>query len=198
LRKALLLLLFPAILLADEVYFSPRGQVRDEILKRINHTHTTLDLAMYSLTSREIAAALDEAARRGAKVRIIRDVSQTREKNDADPLLGGPNLEVRLLSGLGRGIMHDKFAIFDEKEGFTGSYNWTENAEMDNHENAYFFTDPRILTAYEKEFSRLWEEARPLGQQGRPAPGGFFHAHPALSLFGLFVILLALAAAFAT
>jgi phosphatidylserine/phosphatidylglycerophosphate/cardiolipin synthase-like enzyme len=198
LKRAFLLLLLPALLLADEVYFSPRGQVRDEILKRINHTHTTLDLAMYSLTSREIAAALDEAARRGAKVRIIRDISQTHEKNDADGLLGGPNLEVRLLSGLGRGIMHDKFAIFDGKEGFTGSYNWTENAEMDNHENALFFSDPRILAAYQKEFVRLWDEARPLKGQSAPSSPTFFRTHSALSIFGLIVIVLALAAALTT
>jgi len=37
---------------------------------------------MYSLTSGEIAAALVDAGRRGAHVRIIRDVSQSREKNE--------------------------------------------------------------------------------------------------------------------
>lgn len=85
---------------------------------------------MYSLTSREIADALDDAGRRGVKVRLIRDVSQTDEKSDADTYLEPKEVEVRLLKGIGRGIMHDKFAVFDGKEGFTGSYNWTNNAVM--------------------------------------------------------------------
>ena len=192
----IILLLLPRPAFPDAAYFSPHGHVRDQIIKRITHSRSAIDIAMYSLTSREIAAALDDAGRRGVKVRIIRDVSQTREKNDADPLLGGPNVEVRLLAGLGRGIMHDKFAVFDGKEGFTGSYNWTQNAEADNYENAYFFRDPAILQAYEKEFERLWNLGRPLAAP--PRPSSFFGAHPALSIFGLFVILLALGAAVAT
>ena len=67
---------------ADDVYFSPKGHIRDQIIKRIDHSGATLDLAMYSLTSGEIAAALVDAGRRGAHVRIIRDVSQSREKNE--------------------------------------------------------------------------------------------------------------------
>lgn len=199
-KKAVLLFLLPSVLLANEVYFSPHGRIQEKILKRIHSSNTTLDLAMYSLTSKEIAEALDNAGRRGVKVRIIRDISQTKEKNDADSLLGGPHVEVRLLKGLGRGIMHDKFAIFDGKEGFTGSYNWTQNAELDNYENAFFFTDPPILQDYEKEFARLWDIAQPIAISGQTPSviPGLLHDHPALSAFGLFVILLALGAVLAT
>jgi len=199
-KKALLLLLLPGMLQASEVYFSPRGHIQEQILKRIHRSSSTLDLAMYSLTSHEIAEALVDAGRRGVKVRIIRDISQTKEKSDADPLLQGQNVEVRLLKGLGRGIMHDKFAVFDGREGFTGSYNWTENAELDNYENAFFFTDPQILAAYEKQFTHLWDIAQPLAMSGQTpsAIPGLFRDHPALSAFGLFVILLALAAALST
>jgi phosphatidylserine/phosphatidylglycerophosphate/cardiolipin synthase-like enzyme len=189
---------YPAF--ADKVYFSPKGHIREQILQRIHHTKSTLDIAMYSLTSKEIADALSEAGRRRVKVRIIRDISQTKEKGDADPYLGGQNVEVRLLKGLGRGIMHDKFAVFDGKEGFTGSYNWTQNAELDNYENAFFFTDAQILAAYEKEFTHLWDIAQPIAIAGQTpsAIPGLFRDHPALSAFGLFVILLALGAAIAT
>jgi phosphatidylserine/phosphatidylglycerophosphate/cardiolipin synthase-like enzyme len=201
LKKAFLLFFFlPCVLRADEVYFSPKGHVREQILQRIRHCRSTLDIAMYSLTSRDIAEALKEAARRGVKVRVIRDISQTKETGDADAYLGGTEVEVRLLKGIGRGIMHDKFAVFDGKEGFTGSYNWTQNAELDNYENAFFFTGPQILYAYEKEFARLWDIAQPIAISGQTpsAMPGLLHNHPALSVFGLFVILLAVAAALAT
>src|SRR5262249_9112673 len=142
LKPAIFLLLILASLSADEVYFSPRGQVRDQILKRIHHAQSSIDLAMYSLTSQEIAQALVEARRSGGRVREVRDLSQAAEKGDANALLEQGQIEVHILKGIGRGIMHDKFAIFDGKEGFTGSYNWTNNAEFDNYENAFFFTEP--------------------------------------------------------
>ena len=52
--------------------------------------------------------------------------------------------------------MHDKFAVFDGKEAFTGSYNWTNNDEHNNCENALFTDEPKVVQAYQKEFEVLW------------------------------------------
>lgn len=52
--------------------------------------------------------------------------------------------------------MHNKFAIFDKKLLFTGSYNWTANAERFNYENAVFISDPAIINQYQKEFDKIW------------------------------------------
>jgi len=196
------LLLLPGLLMANEVYFSPKGHIRDQILKRINHSRTSIDIAMYSLTSREIADALARAKERGVRVRVVRDLSQTSEKEDEDVVLEQAAIEVHILKGLGRGIMHDKFAVFDGQEGFTGSYNWTNNAEYDNYENAYFFNDPHIVQAYAREFEVLWA-MEPIAAKERSArqPVGslpFLRTHPAMSVFGLFFVLLALAAALST
>src|SRR5450631_2559714 len=66
---------------ASELYFSPDGGIRDQIIKRINITKSAIELAMYSLTSGDIAEALANASRRGVQVRIVRDTSQSGEKN---------------------------------------------------------------------------------------------------------------------
>jgi phosphatidylserine/phosphatidylglycerophosphate/cardiolipin synthase-like enzyme len=141
---------------ASQVYFSPEGGVRDQIIKRINTCKSFIDLAMYSFTSGDIAGALANAAKRGVKVRVIRDSSQSLNKNDENAFLQQNNIQVGIRSGRGRGIMHDKFAVFDGKEIFTGSYNWTNNAELNNWENALFSSDSNLIQAYEKEFEVLW------------------------------------------
>lgn len=53
--------------------------------------------------------------------------------------------------------MYNKFAIFDKKLLITGSYNWTDNAEHFNYENAIFISDPGTITQYQKEFDRIWD-----------------------------------------
>jgi len=42
----------------------------------------------------------------------------------------------------------------------TGSFNWTTSASQYNFENALFLRDPRVASRYEKEFERIWEQAR--------------------------------------
>jgi phosphatidylserine/phosphatidylglycerophosphate/cardiolipin synthase-like enzyme len=139
------------------VYFSPEGGIRDQIIKRIDITKSSIELAMYSLTSGDIAEALANAGRRGVQVRIVRDTSQSGEKNDENDFLRQARIEIHVIAGRGRGIMHDKFAVFDGKEAFTGSYNWTNNAEHNNWENALFTDEATVVQAYEKEFEVLWK-----------------------------------------
>ena len=55
--------------------------------------------------------------------------------------------------------MHNKFAIFDKRLLFTGSYNWTANAEHNNYENAVFISGPQTISQYQKEFDRIWDSA---------------------------------------
>src|SRR5579864_787220 len=129
-----LLFLIPCLAFGTEIYFSPNGGIRDQIIKRINTSRSFIDLAMYSLTSGDIAEALASASRRGVKIRVIRDSIQSENKNDENAYLEQNGIQVGIRSGKGRGIMHDKFAVFDGKEIFTGSYNWTNNAENNNWE----------------------------------------------------------------
>jgi phosphatidylserine/phosphatidylglycerophosphate/cardiolipin synthase-like enzyme len=155
---ALSLLLFaPVLSPAAEVYFSPDGGVRDQIIKRINTSKTFIDVAVYSFTSGDIAEALTNASKRGVKVRVIRDSTQSANQNDENAYLEQNNIQVEIRAGRGRGIMHDKFAVFDGKEAFTGSYNWTNNAEQNNWENALFTDELKVIQAYEKEFEVLWK-----------------------------------------
>src|ERR1035438_2224805 len=84
---ALLFFLSARHLYASEVYFSPEGGVHDQIIKRINTCKTTIDVAVYSFTSGDIAEALANASKRGVKVRVVRDASQSSGNNDENEFL---------------------------------------------------------------------------------------------------------------
>ena len=59
----------------------------------------------------------------------------------------------------GQSLMHNKFAIIDDKCVVTGSYNWTYNAEFRNNENIVVLRDLSLVKKFEKEFTQLSSNA---------------------------------------
>ena len=55
--------------------------------------------------------------------------------------------------------MHNKFMIVDQKILFTGSYNWSANAEDNSFENAVFIEGDDVIQKFLSDFERLWELA---------------------------------------
>ena len=53
-------------------------------------------------------------------------------------------------------IMHNKFAIIDNRILLTGSYNWTFSANNRNDENLMIIDDPEIIARYQNQFINLW------------------------------------------
>ncbi len=145
-----------------EVYFSPNGGIRHRLLRAINHAKATIDLAIFDLTSGELAGALLAAKSRGVDIRIVTDARQARGKHSEIRLLLEKGIRIRLTRGNARGIMHHKFAIFDGKLLVTGSYNWTDGAERLNYENILVLDDSAIVKRYQVHFERLFNsvEAR--------------------------------------
>lgn len=166
---ALTLLVYP-VGAKPELYFSPEGGGREAILRQINLSRQTIDLAIFDFTAGPVALALAEAAKRGVRVRIVADRRQAAGKHSEIPYLTGQQVPIRLLSGKGRGIMHHKFAVFDAKAVSTGSYNWTENAEHNNYENLLIEDAPELVTRFHSEFDRLWSRAEPLSDAFETAP----------------------------
>jgi phosphatidylserine/phosphatidylglycerophosphate/cardiolipin synthase-like enzyme len=139
-----------------EVYFSPEGHTQDRIIKEIDASNSTIDLAIYSITTQEIKSAFERAKQRGVKIRIIADSIQAKGSHSVVQVLIDEGFNIKIAHGKGRGIMHNKFAIFDNRLLFTGSYNWTTNAEYSNYENAIFISEPETINQYQKEFDKIW------------------------------------------
>lgn len=139
-----------------EVYFSPDDHIRNRIIDAIDNSRISIDIAIFDFTSVDIETSLEKAKARGVKIRLIADSRQAKGEYSVIQLLIDKGFDVKVIHGKGRGIMHNKFAIFDKSLLFTGSYNWTENAESFNYENAIFIRDPVIINQYQKEFDEIW------------------------------------------
>lgn len=148
--------------IVSQIFFSSNSKISDQIVKSINNGQKTIDLALYEFTSEELQETLNAARDRGVKIRIIADRLQAGDQNTVIPQLIKDGYDVKLLSGRQNqknpGSMHNKFAIFDGRLLEVGSYNWTYSADNLNYENALFITDAPIITQYQAEFDRLWNQ----------------------------------------
>ena len=146
------------VIAGTNVLFSPNGGCQDAIVSEISKAQKTIDIAMYYLTSREIAQELVKAKDRNVKIRIVLDKSQETQKFSKSRYLIKRGFEVKYHTG--SGIMHNKFAIIDNRTLITGSFNWTPTADQKNEENLLIMTDEELIKKYQKRFENLWEQGR--------------------------------------
>ena len=143
------------------VYFSPNGGCQEAVVEAISKAQNAIDIAMYSITSRQIAQAVLKAKERQVKIRIVLDRSQIKEHYSKSRYLIGKGVNVKFL--LGPGLMHNKFAVIDGRILLTGSFNWTAAADKKNAENLLVIKDKDLAQKYVKQFKHLW------GQSGQGA-----------------------------
>lgn len=162
-RKTVVVLwLFSAVLFGScagpQVYFSPQGGVEECIVDQISDCRRSLDVAVYSITSPEIAQALLAAHKRGVKIRVISDKVQSSGTHSKTGILEENGIPCKIMTGQKGGLMHNKFAIFDGQTVLTGSHNWTQGAENKNYENTLVLKDRSLIWRYQQEFETLWQE----------------------------------------
>jgi len=143
-----------------EPLFSPKGRIKESILKEIESTTSTLDLAIHGITSSDMTQAILKAKGRGVRVRIIADSKQSKLKSSKITYLIHQGIMVKILGGKEYGVMNHRFVIFDGKKVMTGSFDWSEASEKWNYENILILNDSEVVASYRKEFDRLWREKR--------------------------------------
>ncbi len=141
-----------------EVLFSPRGSIKDAIIKNIISSRSIIDVTAFTFTAGDIAEALYQAKERGVEVRVIIDQSQDAKNYPVLEFLKQEGFNLQFLKGNIGGSMNNAFAIFDDNLLVTGSYTWTEYAEKFNYENAIFIDDPDVVGKYKKEFEMLYDK----------------------------------------
>ena len=146
--------------------FSPQGKCSAHILREIEQAKKELLVAVYALTSDELAGALVQAKKRGVAVQVVIDREfDARTDNSKGKFFESNKIPMRRVAGTkakslerDAGLMHQKFAVIDRKTLFTGSYNWTHSAENSNDENLLLFRDAGPLAEeYRQAFLRLWD-----------------------------------------
>jgi len=151
-----------------EVKFARNESVASTILRLLEATSSSIDAALYRLNNPRLAEALEVAAQRGVRVRLLLDGSKYQESHVAQDLRGRAVFPVRLAFGRqGSGSkMHHKFVVLDRRTVLTGSYNWTLESEDENHENLIISDDQALVEAYSGEFEALWTAAAGDGLEG--------------------------------
>lgn len=136
------------------VYFSPNGGCADAVKQAIRGARKTVDVAIYTFTRADIARVIDSAAQRGVRVRLVMDRGQGESQYSEDRFLLSRKVPLRF--GGGAGVMHDKFVVIDDSLVVTGSYNWSEAAEIRNDENLLVVASREIAGVYSGRFEFLW------------------------------------------
>jgi len=144
--------------------FSPKGGIEQQILTSIAAAMETIEMAAYAFTNESIAKALIDAVKRGVKVSLVMDKSQTKgSQASLHDELEKAGTAIRLISPPG-GIMHNKFIIVDGKNVEWGSYNYTGRAEETNFENATFMSNGNLAQKYRSDFVTIFGQATPEAQ----------------------------------
>ncbi|MBI5209712.1 MAG: hypothetical protein HY927_07070 [Elusimicrobia bacterium] len=149
--------------------FSPLGQTEARLLKAIELSKSSIDVASYSFYSVPLAQALVAARDRGVKVRVLMDRDMGK-KTQITRYFVENNIAIKWMTGRGKGAMHHKFAVYDGVFMETGSFNWTANAEANDFENVLFTADAATARSYAGKFQELYGLAKAPALEQLPPP----------------------------
>jgi phosphatidylserine/phosphatidylglycerophosphate/cardiolipin synthase-like enzyme len=156
--------------------FSDQTQISTHLIRAIDATKKTLDIAIYELAIREVRDALVRAKGRGVNVRIIMDQGHlypeksTGHRTPEIQSLVDAGFQLKTLrGGDAYGIMHNKFAVFDGALLETGSFNWSRAADTQHYENALFDDDATRIASYQNYWNWMWSNARVVDDKNPPA-----------------------------
>jgi hypothetical protein len=140
-----------------EAYFS---DIRSKIVERIDKAESSIKIAMAWFTNQVLFQLLLDKAAGGTKIELIISSSETNfipgSSLQFEALQRkGANVKV-LISYEGYQFMHHKFAVIDDKEVITGSYNWSNNAHT-NYENILIIADIPVARTFTLQFERLMQ-----------------------------------------
>ncbi len=139
----------------SECYFFPNTENEIYVVNMLRTCKISLDIAIFTLTNDRIAAAIEEAFKRGVRVRVIADDECCKMWGSDIYYLASIGIDVKTDNAV-RYHMHHKLAILDESVVVTGSFNWTAQAVKYNQENIIFLENKEIAKKYTQEFDRLW------------------------------------------
>jgi len=151
----------PAAPPSVEVAFSP-GRAQNLVVDTIRGASSSIQVAAYVFTSKPIATALSDAARRGVKVAVVVDAGTASKGDGAARLLANQEIPVR--ANACYAIQQNKFMVVDGAIVQTGSFNYTASAVDRNAENVLVLRDaPSVAWTSAIEWRRLWDESTEVG-----------------------------------
>jgi len=170
---------------------------KDVWVDMIDGAKSTIDCAQFYVTNKagsdldKVLAALERAAKRGVKVRVMLSATPKRML-DGDPTsvarlkaMPGAILEALDLSDVTGGILHAKYWVVDAAEVYVGSQNLDWRSLSQIHELGLRIRDARIAAELGRIFERdlALAQGRKLADDAKDAPAaGSATARPEVEL----------------
>ncbi len=144
------------------VMFTPEDRATEAIASVIDEARAEVLVGMFTFTNRDLARALIRAHERGVVVKVLIDEGQAdmRYSKAGDLREAGVAIvEVELgQTGDNQDIRyHNKFAVIDRKLVVTGSFNWTQQADLENYENLLLLRSEKLAETFQEKFDEHWE-----------------------------------------
>lgn len=137
-----------------ETCFTPQEPCMDLIVSKILAAQQLILVQAYVLTSEKIAHALVQAHRRNVTVQLLIDKYALTVKGSKINWLFKQGVAVILDEALG--LAHNKVIIIDDNYVITGSFNWTNGAQVKNAENVIIIKGSAVNSRYKKNwYSRV-------------------------------------------
>ena len=138
------------------VFFSPQDYpMMNGLQPVLSKAQKSIDVAVFFLTHKLIAADLIAAHQRGVKVRVILDATAATNGYTKHEILRAAGIPVKVENWGGK--MHAKAAVVDNRTVVLGSMNWTTAGERSNDENTLVVVNSRIAEQFSKNFELLWQ-----------------------------------------
>lgn len=142
---------------------SLRGGPDADLAAAIEAARLSVDVAVYDLNLWSVRDAMIAAHRRGVAVRLVTD-SDNIENEEIQDLKGA---DIPVLGDRRESLMHNKFAIIDGREIWSGSMNFTINDAYKNNNNLIRIRSAELAEDYTNEFEEMF--IRDQFGQGSPA-----------------------------
>jgi phosphatidylserine/phosphatidylglycerophosphate/cardiolipin synthase-like enzyme len=174
-----------------EVYFTEphypdrpenhHGGIDERFVAFVDAAQRSLDVAVYDFDLSNVAAAMARAKNRGVNVRVVTDTDTLQNTKDEAIQAAIGQLTaagIPIVADNRRPIMHNKFAVRDEEEVWTGSWNFTVGDTYRLNNNAVRLRSRELAQNYTTEFRRLFEERKFGAAKSAGVP------HPQLTIGG--------------
>ncbi len=133
----------------------------------INSAKESIDIEQFYLESKEgegmqeVLKAIESAAERGVKIRVIFEKVMMNVSSKYLPLLNQKNIEVRIIEfrKIAGGVQHAKFFIVDRTEAYVGSQNFDWRSLTHIHELGLRLKSKKAALALSKIFESDWTAA---------------------------------------
>ncbi|GAB6025933.1 hypothetical protein CHUAL_011902 [Chamberlinius hualienensis] len=147
--------------------YSHNAKLLTSLINYLEYAKSSLDICVYMITSHELLSALFRIHKRGVEIKVITDGTFGDEDRTRIKELRAEGIAVRCNLPETKLLMHHKFAIVDNNILINGSFNWTWQAIIGNHENLFITSNKVNVVPYVNEFQRLWKEFEPARQKFR-------------------------------